>query len=134
MKSRCKVVSGMSADVPRWIARVIGSLASAIFLLIIIAGALSGEEPWTAESTILTVLFAASALSVLIAWWKEGLGGSLVTACGIAGCIFGGVAAGRNKLVAGLITGGPFVVAGFFFIVSQRLWGEETAGSLRPGK
>ena len=107
-----------AGNVLRWTARAVGLLASVVFLLIIIAGALSAEEPWTAESTILAVLFVTSALSVLIAWWKEGLGGWLVTTCGLAGFTFGVVAAGRNKLIAGLITGGPLVVAGFLFIVS----------------
>ncbi|RMG45280.1 MAG: hypothetical protein D6723_18550 [Acidobacteria bacterium] len=55
---------------------------------------------------------------MLIAWWKEGLGGLLLFACGIAGSMFAGMAAGRNKAMAMLVTGGPFVVAGFFFIGS----------------
>ncbi|RMF69345.1 MAG: hypothetical protein D6743_01960 [Calditrichaeota bacterium] len=122
-------VSNRLAIALRWSARGVGSLAAASWLFVIIAGAVAKEEPWTSESTVLTVLGAASALGVLIAWRKEGLGGLLLVACGIAGNIFGWIAAGRNKAVAMLVTGGPFVVAGLLFIGSWWLLRRRTAGA-----
>ncbi len=109
---------GILANVLRWAARVVGTLAALGWLLILVVAVITKEEPWTYESTILVVLNVSSALGVLLAWRQEGRGGLFLTACGVAGCIFGAVAAGHNKIVAMLITGGPFVVAGLLFIAA----------------
>ncbi|HFB99112.1 MAG TPA: hypothetical protein ENJ62_08225 [Bryobacterales bacterium] len=105
----------------RWLGRGIGAWAAACWLFILIAEGLAAEQPWTPESTILAAIGIASAVGVSIAWRREKLGGLFLVACGIAGSIFAGVAAGRNKLLAMIVTGGPFVAAGVFFLASRRL-------------
>jgi hypothetical protein len=102
----------------RWIARGLGSLVAGLWLLTGILHAFVEPEPWTLESSILAVLIIASAVGVLIAWWREGIGGTIVVVVGIAYSAFAWVAAGHNKGFAMLISGGPFLVVGTLFLVS----------------
>jgi hypothetical protein len=104
----------------RWIARGVGSLVAGFWLLIGGLYAVVGSDPWTWESAVMAVLIVSSALSVLIAWWREGLGGMLVGACGIAHAVFAIISAGRNRAFAVLISGGPFLLTGILFLASWR--------------
>jgi hypothetical protein len=69
--------------------------------------AVAEPEPWTWESPLLAGLIVASALSVLIAWWREGIGGTIIVICAVAHSTFAYIASGHNKGFAMLITGGP---------------------------
>jgi hypothetical protein len=71
----------------RWIARVLGSLIVAYWVIAGIASAIGDSTPWTWESTVIVVLIAASAVSFAVAWWREGIGGFLLLVCGVT---FGG--------------------------------------------
>jgi hypothetical protein len=105
----------------RWIARGTGALVAGFWLIIGILLGIIGSEPWTTESFIMATLVIASALSVLVAWWREGLGGIMVLACAIAHSAFAYIASGHNRAFAILISGGPFFVVGIlFFLSSQR--------------
>jgi hypothetical protein len=67
---------------------------------------------------VLAVLIVASALGVLIAWWREGIGGTIIVICAVAHSTFAYIASGHNKRFAMLITGGPLLVAGILFLAS----------------
>jgi len=103
----------------KWAGRFIGGGGAAIFLFIMIVGGISGDEQWTMESTILTLLGIASAISIIIAWKNEKTGGIFLTTLGIFGIIFGCIAAGHNNFLAALITGGPFLTSGILFLVNS---------------
>jgi hypothetical protein len=119
--------SNRAVRLVRWIARAIGSLAAAFWLFAGAASAMASGDPWTWESTVLTLLIVASALSVLVAWRREGIGGTLVVMCGIAHSAFASIAAGHNKGLAMLMTGGPLVISGILFLGGW--WGWRRTGN-----
>ena len=115
---------GSSADAAtkwvRWMARGIGSLAGAFWLLSLIVELIEGHSPWSPEGAMLMGLVIFVALGVLIAWRREGIGGLVVAIGALALCIFAYVTAGHNKGFAMLISGGPFLVAGILFLACWR--------------
>lgn len=108
----------------RWIARGIGSLAGTFWLLALItsaiAEAISGHSPWSLEGAVLAGLVITAALGVLIAWWREGIGGTIVVIGGVALSTFAYFTAGHNKGLAVLVSGVPFLVSGIMFLASWR--------------
>jgi len=102
----------------RWLARGISSLAAGFWLFVGIVAGISETEPWTVESVILAGLILCSAVGVLIAWFREGMGGGIVVACAIAHSTFAYIVSGHNKGFAMLITGGPLLLSGILFLIS----------------
>jgi len=103
----------------RWIARGIGSLIVALWLFVGVASGISESGPQTLEDTIMTGLVITSVLGVLIAWWREGIGGTMLVICAVAHSTFAYIVAGHNKGLAVLISGGPFLLIGILFLASQ---------------
>ncbi len=102
----------------RWIARGIGSLVVAFWLFMGIGYGIVESGPWTLEDTIMTGLVITSVLGVLIAWWREGIGGIILVVCAVAHSTFAYIVAGHNKGFAMLISGGPFLLIGILFLAS----------------
>jgi hypothetical protein len=106
----------------RWTARIIGALAGAYWTFALIASGLaklaSNTEPLTLEGAVLFTLVLASALGVLFSWRRERVSGPIVLAGGTALSAFAYMTAGHNKLLAVLVSGTPFLVAGALFVVS----------------
>ena len=100
----------------RWIARGVGSLVVAFWLFMGIAYDIVESRPWTLEDMIMAGLVTTSALGVLIAWWREGIGGTILVICAAAHSTFAYVVAGHNKALAMLISGGPFLLIGALFL------------------
>ncbi|MCK4472968.1 MAG: hypothetical protein KAW49_14395 [Anaerolineae bacterium] len=100
----------------RWIARGIGSLVVAFWLFMGITYDIVESRPWTLEDMIMAGLVTTSALGVLIAWWREGIGGTILVICAAAHSTFAYVVAGHNKALAMLVSGGPFLLIGSLFL------------------
>ncbi len=84
-------------------------------------GAAFIESPaWTFEDKIMAGLITGSLLSMLVAWFREGVGGMLLLVCGVAHSTFAYFAAGRNIALAMAISGGPFLVLGILFLLARR--------------
>jgi hypothetical protein len=82
---------------------------------------------------VLAGLIVASALGVLLAWWREGIGGTILVICAVAHSTLATIASGHTKGFAMLITGGPLLVAGILFLASW--WrSERSSQDLRPGR
>ncbi len=103
----------------RYIARGLGSLLVAGWLFTGIVGALFEREPWTWESTVMSVLILTLSLGVAIAWRREGPGGAIVLAAGIVFTAFAYLSAGRNKGFAMLVSGVPFLAVGGLFLAAH---------------
>ena len=103
----------------RWIARGIGSLVAAFWLFMGIAYDIVESRPWTLEDTIMAGLVITSVLGVLIAWWREGIGGTILVVCAVAHSTFAYIVAGHNKGFAMLVSGGPFLLIGILFLASR---------------
>ena len=95
-----------------------GTLVAGFWVFIGILEAIFGSDPWAVESAVLAVLIVAAAVAVTVAWWREGLGGSLLLLVGVAYGVFAFVAAGHNKLFAVAITGVPILLVGLLFLGS----------------
>ena len=108
----------------RQIARWVGAIVGAIFLFIFISEgiieAVTGENPPGIEGIILAGLVIIAIVGIVIAWWRKGVGGTVVTAAAIALCVFAFVTAGRMKIIAVLFAGGPFLASGILFLISSR--------------
>jgi hypothetical protein len=110
-----------------WIARGLGTLSGAWWLLSGVAHLSGGREPWTAEGALLGVLIVTCATGVVLAWWRARLGGVVLTLAGAALCVFAYITAGHNKGLAVLVSGAPFFLAGILLCMSTKR--EETPGS-----
>jgi hypothetical protein len=104
----------------RRIARGIGTFVAAYWLFIGIIGAVSGREPWTLESAMIASFIIVLVAAVITAWWREGVGGTILVVCGAAFSTFAYFTAGHNQAIAVLVSGAPFLVAGVLFLVSWR--------------
>jgi hypothetical protein len=72
------------------------------------------------EEQMMTGLTVASLLSILVAWWRGGIGGTFLLICGAAHSTLAVFASGHNKLGAVLISGGPFLLLGALFLAAWR--------------
>jgi hypothetical protein len=107
----------------RWMRRIacgISSLLAASWWFVGIAGALYEREPWTLESAIMAGFMITSALGVLIAWRREGIGGAILVIYAVTFSTFAYFSAGRNKGFAMLVSGGPFLLVGILFLATWR--------------
>ena len=113
----------------RWAARI-WSLLSLLFLLAMFIGEGPGSGSWTGlnrHEIILMLFFPLGiSLGILLAWWREGLGGAF-TLASLAAFY------SAHYLFNGWFPGGPWflIVAapGFLFLFSRAL----NPGSRRPG-
>ena len=120
---RMPEVSDRSDRAAKWMrrtARGIGALVAGLWLLSGVAHVAFEPAAWTSESAIMSVLVIASIIGVLVAWWREGLGGAILVIIGVAHSTFACFAAGHNILLAMLISGGPFLLVGGLFLASWR--------------
>jgi hypothetical protein len=106
----------------RWVARTISTLAAAFWLLILLdilaCDALVGFVCLNWEMAILAGLVAASVLSVVIAWRREGIGGLVMILWGLAFSIIACVTSHPQQTLSMLVTGVPFLIAGLLFLAS----------------
>jgi len=116
-------VIGNKDGLTRWmrrLARGMGTIVAAFFLLIGIGSAFGDSIPWSMESTVITVLFTTLVVGVIIAWWREGIGGLIVTLGAITLGAFAYCTADHNKVYAMVVMGGPLLVSGILFLICWR--------------
>jgi hypothetical protein len=77
-------------------------------------------SPWPLEGTILAGLLSITVLGVLIAWIREGIGGTLLVGGAIVLGAVSYVTAEHDKVWNTLFMGGPFLVAGVLFLACWR--------------
>jgi hypothetical protein len=102
----------------RWTARGIGTFVAVYWLAIGVISAVTGTDPWSWESTALTMLVLVNIVGVVLAWRWESIGSPVMVLGSIALGIFAYFSAGRNKVFASLISGGPFLLSGLLFLLS----------------
>jgi len=102
------------------LARWVGTIVGAIYLLILVTPERldTGANSPGIEGMILGGLIIIAIVGIVIAWWREGVGGTIVTVTAIALSVFGLVTAGRMKIIAALFGGGPFLLVGILFLIS----------------
>jgi hypothetical protein len=93
---------------------VISGLAHAIQGI----SAIPDREPVTAEGVMVAVLFSGGVIGVLIAWWRERIGGLVLVVDAIALAVLIYVTAGHNRLGAALLIPSPLLASGILFLMS----------------
>jgi hypothetical protein len=102
----------------RWLARGIGTLIASFWLFIVIVSIFTESTAMDIESIIMTILIFSSIVGVIVAWFRELEGGTILLIVALAHSVFAMIVAGRNKGFAMLISGGPFFVIGSLFIAT----------------
>jgi hypothetical protein len=77
-------------------------------------------SPWPLEGTILAGLLLITVVGVLIAWIREGIGGTLLVVGAIVLSAFSYVTAEHGKAWNTLFMSGLFLAAGILFLVCWR--------------
>ena len=103
----------------RWAARVIGIIIGAFWTISLIASSIAEfGTPVPIEGFILAGLITINVAGVIIAWWKEKIGGIIIVAAAVSLCTFSYIEAGHNKILAMLFSGFPFLISGILFLIS----------------
>ena len=102
----------------RWAARVIGIIVGAFWVISLIASSIAEfGTPVPIEGFILAGLITINVAGVIIAWWKEKIGGIIIVAA-VSLCTFSYITAGHNEILAMLFSGFPFLISGILFLIS----------------
>jgi len=114
----------------RWAARVIGLLAAALILLMVIASAVGTiqAEGWGVtdraemiQGALIGVLGALGLAGCIVSWWRMRLAGVLLVLTSIGFAIHIGILAGRSHFLAWSMLGLPYLVAAALLFASWRL-------------
>ena len=111
----------------RWAGRIIGILVAGGFLFVLIAEgiaeALEGnmEAFSDIEGIMLAVITAVALAGCIMSWWRERLAGILIIVTAVVMSTYGGIIAGRNNIVVGLVLGLLYITPGVLFLLSWRL-------------
>lgn len=108
--------------IPRWLGRVISTLAATFWLLILLdivaCDALVGFACVNWEMVLLILFVTVSVFSVILAWRKEGIGGFLMLVWGIIFTLIAAIDSGSYQAISMLVSGVPFIVSGLLFLIS----------------
>jgi hypothetical protein len=117
-----------STKTMRWIARILGLLASGLFLFFLIC---TGAEICPTLSWIsprgmpLFIVLAVAAVGVLVAWRWELIGGTMAALSAIVTSTLVYFGSGRAVLSTALMIGLPFFISGVLFLAC--CWRTRTA-------
>jgi hypothetical protein len=108
--------------------RIIGSIVGAFYFLVFIVGTIFPEEPakFDLEFTILLALISTAISGIIIAWWKERVGGIITIIAAIVIMIFAFCSpspypiALSEKLRTMLVVGEPLLLTGILFLLSAQ--------------
>lgn len=100
-------------------ARILGTLIVLLWLIVAFASGTSEPSERGAEDIIMAILVVGTTVGVVLAWKFEKIGGFITLLFGIAHSIFALFASGHNHGFAMLISGGPFIITGILFLISN---------------
>lgn len=109
-----------STTLMRWIARILGLLASALFVWFLVCAGigLCKTLSWSSPRGIpLLIVMAIAAVGVLLAWRWEMFGGTIATTSALFLGILVYFGSGHAVFTTALLVGLPFFVAGILFLV-----------------
>ena len=110
-----------SARVIRWVARILGTVLTVYLVFSNVANLIMDFKTWDFIAYIFFAFIIIFAIGVIIAWFKEKIGGIILIAGAVAGSIFSIIAGLNNPdfdimdfiILAGL----PFLIIGILFLV-----------------
>ena len=108
----------------KWGGLILGTLAGGFWLVSLILNAVhelnEGVLPTSIEGPLLAFLVLSASASVGFSWRNLSVGGLLTTGSGLALSIFAYFSSGHNHLIAALVSGFPFFLAGILITFSAR--------------
>ena len=104
-----------------WIARILGSILAVYFVFTTVANLIMDFKTWDFVAYIFFAFTIIFAIGVIIAWFKEKIGGIILVAFAMAGSIFS-IIAGLNipdfdMMDFIILAGIPFLIIGILFLV-----------------
>ena len=104
-----------------WIARILGSILAIYFVFTTVANLIMDFKTWDFVAYIFFAFTIIFAIGVIIAWFKEKIGGIILVAFAMAGSIFS-IIAGLNipdfdMMDFIILAGIPFLIIGVLFLV-----------------
>ena len=114
----------------RWAGRVIGLLAAAVCLMMLIGEAIVGvlaegreaiNQADMVAGILIGVLGVIGLAGCIVSWWRERLAAILLVLTAVGFGIHIGICAGRNHFLAWLMVGFPYLVAAVLLFYSWRL-------------
>src|SRR4030043_697685 len=108
-----------SARVIRWVARILGTVLAVYLVFTTVANLIMDYKTWDFIPYVYFAFFIIFAIGVIIAWFREKIGGIILIAGAVAGSIFS-IIAGLNipdfDLMDFIILAGiPFLIIGILF-------------------
>ena len=98
--------------------RVLATAFALVYGVFIIGEGFDGLD---AERAALLVLLVFAALSVVGGWLSDRVGGAMLVVAGVALAAFVAIAADRNEIIAAVVMGGPFLLAGEALLLAAAL-------------
>jgi len=112
-----------------WLGRGVGWLVAAICLLIVASEVVWSQTPPFTEAhrqgVVLVGLILVTVLTALAALRWPRIGGTTIVIGAIALGIFAYITAQQNRIIAAVVLGGPFLLAGILFLMNW--WGSRTS-------
>ena len=110
----------------RWTARAIALVGATYFMVVLIGSAVNeGVGPITIEGATIAVLALLALAGCVASWWRERLAGILLIGTAVGLGIHIGICAGQHHLLAWLMMGLPYLVAGLLLLGSLQLSRQE---------
>ena len=110
-----------SARVVRWIARISGTFLAVYLVFTTVANLIMDFKSWDFIPYVYFVFFIIFAIGVIIAWFKEKIGGIILIAGAVAGSIFSIIVGLNNPdfdlLDFIILAALPFIIIGILFLV-----------------
>ncbi len=107
--------------------RIVGILVIGGFLFALIVSGISEaiagnrEALGDIEGIMLAVITAVALAGCIMSWWRELLAGIIVILAAVTIGTYGGIIAGRNNIIVGLVLGLLYIAPGVLFLISWRL-------------
>ncbi len=119
-----------SARVICWIARIFGTFLALYLTFTTVANLIMDYKNWDFIPYIYFVFFIVFTIGVIIAWFKEKIGGIILISGAVAGSIFSIIAGLNNPdfdlLDFIILAGLPFLIVGILFLVywwnARKVW------------
>ena len=106
----------------RWVGRIIASIAAIWFVLMLIGSAITeGVGPLPIESGTLVLIGVVGLAGCIASWWRDMTAGILLVLTSIGLGVHIGCFAGHSHVLAWLIIGLPYLVAGVLLLYSRWL-------------
>lgn len=110
-----------SARVIRWIARIFGTFFAAYLVFTTIANLIMDYKAWDYIPYVYFTFFIVFAIGVVIAWFKEKIGGIILIAAAVIGSIFSIIVGLNNPdfdlLDFIILAALPFLILGILFLI-----------------